>query len=73
MEIPIPFTNQTIEADDGKGVLYTIAALVVGFMVFALSRDVGERLASLFNDAVSSATGVNPTGDESSADNPEVV
>lgn len=69
-DIPIPFTDEEVDTGSGlRGVAMTLVMVIVGFAVFAWSRDVGGYLASEVNSFVADSLGVDPTsGEDSGAD-----
>jgi hypothetical protein len=64
-DIPVPFTGQTIDTDDGaRGVVATLALMAVGFVVLALMQAVGSTGAEALGQRIANFTGINPaTGD----------
>ncbi|WP_178917692.1 hypothetical protein [Natronomonas gomsonensis] len=71
-EVPIPFTGETIDFGEPGSAAATVVLLILGMTVFAMSRDIGDELASNANSFIGNLLGVNPAGDDG-ADSPEVV
>jgi hypothetical protein len=71
-DIPIPFTNQEVDTDDGaSGILMTVAVMVVGFGLFAMAQDAGQNLYGKASGIVAQLTGMNLDGSDTNS--PEVV
>jgi hypothetical protein len=71
-KVPYPSTGETIDFGEPGSALATVVLLILGMTVFAMSRDIGDELASSVNNFLGNLTGVNPAGDDG-ADSPEVV
>lgn len=64
-DIPIPFTSQEVDTDEGvSSVLMTVAVLVAGFGLFAMAQDAGQNLYSKASAAVAQFTGIQLDGSE---------
>lgn len=63
-KVPVPFTDQDIDTDEGTSALMTVVLLIAGFSIFAMASSIGDYLAQRANQGIAALTGVNPaTGD----------
>lgn len=69
-DIPIPFTGEEVDTDDGASdVAMTLGLVIAGFAVLAWAQGVGGYLANQANSYVTNLLGFDPTsGQESGAD-----
>jgi len=64
-EIPVPFTGEEIDTDDGSGAVKTGALLIGGFTVFSMFSSFGDVLAQKASNKVAQYTGYNPISGQS--------
>lgn len=72
-QIPIPFTGEDVSTSNPTSMIVTIAMIMVGFVIFAFARMVGQTGAQTLSNAVAQTTGVNPSGEDSGENSPGMV
>jgi hypothetical protein len=69
-EVPIPFTGEEVDTDDGAtSIGLTLGLVVAGFAILAWSQDVGGYVANRANSYLAGLIGFDPTsGEDAGAD-----
>jgi len=68
-DIPIPFTNQDVDTDDGvSGILMSMAVTATGFMLLYMSQTLGNTAFQQVNSALGDFLGYNASGSADEVD-----
>lgn len=68
-EVPIPFTDEEVDTDEGtSSIVMTLVVVALGFGLLAWLQGVGSMLANKANSFIADATGTDPTTGESADD-----
>jgi len=66
MEVPIPFTGESIDTGDDKtSIVLTVGGVAAGFAVLAMVQDLGSNAYQSANSFVTNYTGFTLGGDDS--------